>query len=222
MDYTLFKDTYVMYQLLEFIDESGIICLCKASKKLNEICKQYIEIEDDKRFEIIMSWDIHDSTDLFAKYCENNDIIKIRKMIEMNLDLYWDWGLYGASKGGHMDSIKFMIGKGANNWNDGLIGASEAGHIDIVKFMIEKGANWWNYGLRYACKGGYLDIVKLMIEKGATSWNHGLKNACYRGHLDIVKLTIKKGANKCHCQKLMEEHLKKVYDMEEHLKKKEN
>ncbi len=34
------KDTYVMYQLLDFIDESSIICLCKASKKLNEICKQ--------------------------------------------------------------------------------------------------------------------------------------------------------------------------------------
>ena len=38
-----FKDTYVMYQLLEFIDENSIICLCKASKKLNEICEE-IEI----------------------------------------------------------------------------------------------------------------------------------------------------------------------------------
>ena len=32
-----FKDTYVMYWLLEFVDESSIIGLCKASKKLNEI-----------------------------------------------------------------------------------------------------------------------------------------------------------------------------------------
>ncbi len=35
-----FKDTYVMYQLLEFVDESGIITLCKATKKLNEIGEQ--------------------------------------------------------------------------------------------------------------------------------------------------------------------------------------
>ena len=35
-----FKDTYVMYQPLEFIDENSIIALCKANKKLNEIGEQ--------------------------------------------------------------------------------------------------------------------------------------------------------------------------------------
>ncbi len=74
-----FNDTYVMYQLLEFIDESTIICLCKANKKLNEICKSYIEI-DDKRFESIVNF--------FYHYCKNNDLIKLTKIIKMNL--HWN------------------------------------------------------------------------------------------------------------------------------------
>ena len=63
-----FNDTYVIYQHLDFIDESSIICLCKASKKLNEICKQYLELEDDKRFKIIVNGDICDNSNLLEKY----------------------------------------------------------------------------------------------------------------------------------------------------------
>ena len=88
MEYTLFKDTYVMYQLLEFIDESSIITLCKTSKKLNEICKQYIEMEDDKRFEIIVITNSgRDNSILLSKYCAHNDIINIRKSIKSNIEL---------------------------------------------------------------------------------------------------------------------------------------
>ncbi len=172
-----FKDTYVMYQLLEFIDESSIIALCKASKKLNEICKNYIELEDDKRFEVIEMED-----DLLEDYCKNNDVIKIRKMIKIK-NIYWNWGLYGACRGGH---------------------------IDIVKLMIKKGADAWNLGFEDACRGGHIDIVNLMIEKGATHWKCGLENACQNDYIDIVKLMIEKGAAKCyHCDESIEEHLKK-------------
>ncbi len=145
-----FKDTYVMYQLLEFIDESSIICLCKTSKKLNEICEQYIEMEDDKRFEVIVNNDIYDDSILLQEYCRNNDVIKIRKLIKLNiyfLDCFLDWnlGLYSASYGGHMAIVQLMIEKGADNWNGGLTNACSNGHMAIVKLMIEKGAtdqNW--------------------------------------------------------------------------------
>ena len=146
-----FKDTYVMYWLLEFIDESSIICLCKASKKLNKICKQYIEMEDDKRFEIIVTesrWDHSEYNNglLLQNYCKNNNAIKIRKIIK--IDIWWNGGLY---------------------W------ACENGYIDIVKLMIEKGAKDWNGGLWRACYGGHMDIVKLMIEKGATGCVHNFR-----------------------------------------------
>ena len=135
-----FKDTYVMYQLLEFIDESSIICLCKASKKLNEICKQYIEMEDDKRFGIILSQSKYYNSYLLLGYCQYNNVIKIRKIIKIK-NLFWDWGLEGACNGGHIDIVKLMIEKDAKDWNSGLEGACQNNHIDIVTLMIEKGAH---------------------------------------------------------------------------------
>ncbi len=177
-----FNDTYVMYQLLEFIDESSIICLCKASKKLNEICKKYIEMEDERRFEINIIE--NKNNELLQEYCINNDLMKIRKFNKMNL--YWDWGLYGACEGGHMD---------------------------IVRFLIEKGADQWDWGLSYACRGGHMEIVKLMIEKGCKWLNGGLSNACKHGHMNIVKFLIEKGASVCGygygCGRSLKEHLKK-------------
>ncbi len=214
MEYTLFKDTYVMYQLLEFINESSIVALWMASKKLNEICKNYIELEDDERFEIIVNNDKYDNSILLQNYCKNNDLIKIRKMIKLDINLYWNWGLWGASKGGHINIINLMIEKGADHLNGGLYDACFGGHIDIVELMIKKGANQWDGGLRRACSGSHIDIVKLMIEKGADHWDSGLHNACEGDHIDIVKLMIEKGATRCgsgyRCNKSMEEHLKKI------------
>ena len=181
-----FNDTYVMYQLLEFIDENSIICLCKASKKLNKICKNYIELEDDKRFELEddKRFEAISDSKLLHEYCEYNNVIKIRKMFGIDLD--WNIGLYGACIGGHIDIIKALIEKGATDWNSGLFHACFGGHIDIVKFLIEKGAYDWNWGLYHACRNGHIDIVKLMIEKGAIKCGYGMR-----------------------CKKSMEEHLKK-------------
>ncbi len=202
------KDTYVMYQLLEFIDENSIICLCKASKKLNEICKNYIEIEDNSRFEIITTEDKYNDSKLLQEYCLYNNMIKVRKMMKM--DLYWNWGLIAACHNGHMDIINLMIDLGACHWDSGLYYACGGGHLDIVKLMIEKGASTCNSALYYACEGDHIDIVKLLIEKDADGWNGGLEYACKSGHMDIVNLMIEKGATHCwNCYKSMEKHLKK-------------
>ncbi len=176
-----FNDTYVMYQLLEFVDENSIICLCKANKKLNEICKQYIELEDNKRFEIHVTESYRKKNDSLQKYCMNNDVIKIRKMFGIYLD-----------------------------WNIGLYGACRCGNIEIAKLMIKKGARDWNWGSDEACWRGHIDMVKFMIKKGGDNWESGLFNACLGGHIDIVKLMIEKGATECwNCRKSMKEHLAK-------------
>ncbi len=103
-----FKDTYVMYWLLEFIDESSIICLRKASKKLNEICKNYIKLEDDRRFEIIVNQRRYSNSLLLQEYCEYNNVIKIRKMIKI-VHVDWDYGLWGACYGDHLDIVKESV-----------------------------------------------------------------------------------------------------------------
>ncbi len=203
-----FKDTYVMYQLLEFIDESSIICLCKTSKKLIEIYEQYIEIEDDRRFEVNIGIFIVDNNVLLEKLCMNNDVIKIRKLIKMNIELSWGDGLYGACFGGHIDLAKFMIEKGADNWNRILDDAYKSGHRDMTELIIQNGLDDWNFGLYGACFGGHMATVQLMIETGAKDLNCGLEGACEGGHIDIAKLMIDKGATKCgYCGRSMEEHL---------------
>ena len=127
-----------MYQLLEFINENSIVALCKTNTKLNKICKQYIEMEDDKRFEVIVTDNKWNNTVLLGKFCMNNNVIKIIKLIK--IDLEWNWGL------------KY---------------ACAYGYINIVRLLIEKGANDRNYALYYACRYCHTDIVKLMIEKDA-------------------------------------------------------
>ena len=92
-----------------------------------------------------MNIELCDDSILLEKYCKKNDVIEIRKMIEMNVALIWDYGLWGASVGGHIDIVKSLIEKGANDWHLGLYGACRGGHIDIINFMIEKGATeCWN------------------------------------------------------------------------------
>ncbi len=206
--YTLFNDTYVMYQLLEFIDESSIIAICKVSKKLNEICKNYIELEDDKRFEVNTTIYVDDYNILLRQYCLNNDVINIKKIIGMDLNL--NYGLYGACEGGNMDVVKLMVEKGATWWDHGLFYACKGGNMDIIKLMIKKGANNWNNGLYSACEGGNMDIIKLMIEKAGANvnWNDGLYGACRGGHMDICKFMIENGATICrYCEESIEEHL---------------
>ncbi len=151
------------------------------------------------------------------------EMCKKGKYIDLYGILDWNFGLYGACKGGNLKTVKLMIKKGANNWNYGLHGACVGGNLDIVNLMIElganlnwglygacmegnlnmidvmikKGANDLNYGLLGACKGGNLNIVNLMINLGANNLNWGLLGACEFKNLKIVDLMIKMGANKC-------------------------
>ena len=179
----LFSDYYAMREVFKFLSEADILSMLYVCKDINKNINLYIKLEDDKRFEIIVSKDILNNSLLLEKYCTNNDVIKIRKMINMNIKLYWSYGLLGACRGGYMTT---------------------------VQLSIEKGADDLTWGLMYACIGGNIDIVKLMIEKGASSWNGGLYYACEHGHINIVKFMIEKGATRCSwCKKSIEEHLSK-------------
>jgi Ankyrin repeats (3 copies) len=81
--------------------------------------------------------------------------------------------------------------------NGGLRKACQKCHIEIVKLLIEKGADDLNEGLYYACSKGHIEIVNFLIEKGADDLNEGLYNACWGGHIETVKFLIEKGATKC-------------------------
>ena len=121
------------------------------------------------------------------------DIVKL--MLEKGADNKYNWAMLNAANGGHIDIVKFILEKGANNYNHTMVCAANGGHIDIVKLMLEKGANHYNKAMENAANGGHIDIINLMLEKGAYSYNSAMVCAARRGYLDIVKLMLEKGAN---------------------------
>ena len=117
------------------------------------------------------------------------------------------FGLRGACSGGHLELVKLMISRGANNWDCGLQHACRGGHLELVNLMISRGNDHWNNGLYGACRGGHLELANLMISRGAYTWNYGLRGACRGGHLELVDLIISLGATRCaYCNKPVSSH----------------
>ena len=52
--------------------------------------------------------------------------------------------------------------------------AAANGHLNIVKLMFEKGADDYNEAMGEAALNGHLNIVELMLEKGADDFNTGM------------------------------------------------
>ena len=105
----------------------------------------------------------------------------------------WNWELYRACRGVHMDLALLMIENicfdlskqiSGDNWNWGLWGACEGGHIELAHLMIQMGADDWNWGLWGACVGGHMDLAILMIQMGADNIGECLK-------LDFLKSEIR-------------------------------
>ena len=135
----------------------------------------------------------------FLIACQKKCVGLVHRMMEKGTR-NWNFGLFGACFGGHLDLVNLMIEKGANDWNNGLFSACEGGHLDLVNLMIAKGANNLYYGLEGACRGGHRDIINWMIDyagrqKGGNNWNSGLYGACCGGHGEIVGMMIERGAN---------------------------
>ncbi len=133
----------------------------------------------------------------FIPACEKGNIHLVELMIHFIPIIYLNSGMYYACLGGHINVIKFLIDKGADNFQGGMNHACLEGHKEIVEFMISKGANDWNTGLDFASCGGHIDMVKFMISKGATTFNEGLYQACcgYIKNKEIILFLIEKGAN---------------------------
>jgi len=100
----------------------------------------------------------------------------------------WNWGLYGAARGGYRDLAKLFISKGADNWTCAFTHAARGGHQEFVDFFILKGVCAWNTGLINATKGGHRKLVDFFLSKGANHIGLALKEANKKGHEDLIIL----------------------------------
>jgi Ankyrin repeats (3 copies)/Ankyrin repeat len=204
------KDLYEY--LTNFADDKTILNMLSVNKKFRDekffqrvIERKYpllIEFKKDeetwKQFYLRMSYYIAKLEEkLGIPYIptEGYDPEEFYKDYKDSKDIF-DFALYEAAEGGHMDIVKLMIEKGATSFDLAMVWAAEAGQMEIVNFMIEKGATEFNRGMAWAAGGGYMEIVKLMIEKGATNFDWAITNAAKGGYMEIVKLMIEKGATK--------------------------
>jgi hypothetical protein len=46
-----------------------------------------------------------------------------------------------------LNVIQFFIKKNVHFWNYGMFGAAKGGHLNLVEYSIKKGANRWNCGM---------------------------------------------------------------------------
>ena len=143
----------------------------------------------------------------FKKACKIGDILSISKC-----EIDEDWLYYHfrhACKPGHLELVKLLISRGANDWDSGLYRACRGGHLALAKFLIIKGTEnpvYYDgelaegnldfiFGLRGACQGGQLELAYLMIAHGDDDWDNNLHYACLGGLRELVNLAITKGAN---------------------------
>ena len=126
-----------------------------------------------------------------------------------------------AAHNGHLNSVKILLGYGADIEDRGTLkisdevvegctplwGAAVAGHLDIVKLLIERNADVdartsrGSTPLRAAAHEGHLDVVRCLVESEADVNARKYKDestplmvACYHGHLSVVTYLIDKGA----------------------------
>jgi hypothetical protein len=130
---------------------------------------------------------------LIKNACEEGNVHLVNLTISNGVVYDWNYGLYGACKGGHEEIVNLMIYKEANDWNLGLYGACLGGHPGIIRLMIQKGACEFEMGFFYACKGGHLESINMMISIVENiNWKYGFVGAFIGGELELMQLVISK------------------------------
>jgi hypothetical protein len=119
-----------------------------------------------------------------------------------------------ASKNGHYDIVRYLIGRHANindtdhNGNTALMYACVNNNVNIIKYLINNDAFINNYNndgnncLIFSCNMGNYEIVKYLIKKGGyinninklSIFNINYKNK-NKINLDIVELLIENNIN---------------------------
>lgn len=113
-----------------------------------------------------------------------------------------NYALEGAAERGHTEIVKLLIKKRrATDYHNAAIAACKNGHIDIVRLMLIKGANDFNdYLYSIACHtyfvsyDDHFDIIDILLAKGATNLDEALIGAYENDHFEIVDRLIYKGA----------------------------
>ena len=135
----------------------------------------------------------------------SGDVEKFKKLTdidfkdkdELNMALR-NVSLNGESTINHLNVVKHLIEKGADDFLHAMWFAAEAGNLDLVKYFVEeKGVGHLDHALIVASDSkskntkNIVKTIKYLISKGGTDKiEDALKKATLRGNLDIIKTLI--------------------------------
>lgn len=115
-----------------------------------------------------------------------------------------DYALVLAAENGHVDVVKYLMGKGLNihtRNDEALIFAVRNGHLEVVKYLLGQGADIHARNdevLIRAVRSKHLEVVKYLVSQGArinANNDAALRLAARNGNLDMVKYLVNRGAN---------------------------
>lgn len=144
----------------------------------------------------------------FVKACKRNQLSKAKRLYknhDLSIVLFGPDALYGASEGGHLRIIKFLISIGVNiSLSVGTIALAKAagkGNIHVIKFFIDRGfpLNGRNNAIiTEAASSGQLKVIKYLASKGVdlmANDNRALTQAVNYGHFKVARYLIENGAD---------------------------
>ena len=151
-----------------------------------------------KLMKLLRDWLITQFIDqITAAAHKNNILATCTELLEGRRSITdYNWILYCAANGGHIDCMKLAKKWGAADFNMACNGAAQGGHIECLKLLKSWGATKFNYPLRDAAKGGSLKCMKLLKEWGVTKFNWALHDAAEYGQIECMKLLKNWGATK--------------------------
>jgi ankyrin repeat protein len=109
---------------------------------------------------------------------------------DRNLDVY-ESVIEGASLGGHLDIIDWMLSLGAKNYQTCCENAASRGHYLIVKKFLDLGITDYNSVFQNGVIGENMEVLRLLVDRGfnfnRTVFKHSMLDAIINGNLTIVK-----------------------------------
>lgn len=137
-----------------------------------------------------------DLTKSLCNFIERNNLGKVKYLVEKrgaDINDYWNGApLWRASRGGHLEIVKYLVEHGANvnakdSYNDvALAIASECGHLEVVKYLLANGAIIDGYVLYRTALGGKVEVMKLLIENGADINSADIKASNEKGDTALI------------------------------------
>lgn len=167
----------------------------------NELVKYFLPIflKNNKR----IFW----NNNLYDLARKNNKELIDFYISNYKLHLNFSKGVYGATKGGNLDLMKFFISKSKKyehkiDYNIAVSTAAKIGRKDLIFFLIENAENSpfsWSYGAEGATRGRHRDLIDFFLSKGGEfNWCQLVSIASRIGDIDLVKYFLKKGEFKKH------------------------